>query len=104
MNVGAEPTSVTAPADSLPNIERTRETQLAAWPVISSLLFDIADRDPSEMLIGGPDLDRGLSRFQSGFAGISPLLEFGSWTFLGACDLELGTLPVPSPRPQRLRG
>src|SRR4026209_601992 len=34
-----------SPSASLPNIRKARQTQLAAWPVISSLLFGIAGSD-----------------------------------------------------------
>lgn len=51
------------PSVSLPNIRKARQTQLAAWPVISSLLFDIADSDTVCSIAGvaGLEVDWTLS-------------------------------------------
>src|SRR5258705_6900842 len=45
------------PSQSLPNIQRARETQLAACPVISSLVFDLADSDTVRSIIGKAGLE-----------------------------------------------
>ena len=49
--------------DGLPEIRKARQTQLAAWPVISSVLFDIADSDTIRSIIGvaGIEVDWTLS-------------------------------------------
>jgi hypothetical protein len=49
--------------EELPNIQKARETRLAAWPVISSLLFDIADSDTVCSITGvaGLEVDWTLS-------------------------------------------
>jgi hypothetical protein len=44
-------------SDGLPHIRRVRQTQLAAWPVISSVLFDIADSDTVRSVVGVAGLD-----------------------------------------------
>jgi hypothetical protein len=45
------------PTDDLPNIRKAEETQLAAWPVISSILFDVADSDTLRLIVDGAGLD-----------------------------------------------
>ena len=51
------------PVAGLLNIQKARQTQLAAWPVISSLLFDIADSDTVCSIAGvaGLEVDWTLS-------------------------------------------
>ncbi len=51
------------PAANLPKIRKARQTQLAAWPVISSLLFDIASSDTVCAIAGiaGLEVDWKLS-------------------------------------------
>lgn len=53
--------------DELPNIRKARQTQLAAWPVISSLLFDIADSDTVCSISGvaGLEVDWTLSKTEA---------------------------------------
>jgi Hypothetical protein (DUF2513) len=53
--------------DALPDIYRTRETQLDSWPVISSILFEIATSDdvPSIFGIAGLKVDWSLTKTES---------------------------------------
>lgn len=51
----------------LPSIQKTRQTQLAAWPVISSVLFDIADSDTVRSIVGvaGLEVDWTISKVEA---------------------------------------
>lgn len=53
--------------EKLPDIYRTRDTQLNSWPVISSILFDIATSDdvPSIFGMAGLTVDWSLSKIES---------------------------------------
>jgi hypothetical protein len=53
--------------ERLPDIHRARETQLGSWPVISSILFDIATSDdiPSIFGLAGLTVDWSLSTTES---------------------------------------
>ena len=55
------------PSADLPNVRKARQTQLAAWPVISSLLFDIADSDTVCSIAGvaGLEVDWTLSKTEA---------------------------------------
>jgi len=56
-----------SPSTELLNVRKARPTQLAAWPVISSLLFDIADSDTVCSIAGvaGLEVDWALSKTEA---------------------------------------
>jgi hypothetical protein len=59
--------AVLSPSAELPDVRKARQTQLAAWPVISSLLFDMADSDTVCSIAGvaGLELDWTLSKTEA---------------------------------------